>query len=100
MPTLVNSLDVMLVLNLDSKFGNYSYPVKIYEARNCNIPVVAGDTKNVSWILYDQPEMLASAGDTNSYLTTIFKNLENNYTASIKSNWEASCDILDKEIRN
>ena len=98
MPTLVNSLDIMLVLNLPSKFGNYSYPAKLYEAMNCRIPVVAGKTKSVEWILREFPEMLASAGNIKSYLSGININLKNNNVKNFNSSWETSCEILENEL--
>ena len=98
MPTLVNSLDIMLVLNLPSKFGNYSYPAKLYEAMNCRIPVVAGKTKSVEWILREFPEMLASAGNIKSYLSGININLKNNNVKNFNSSWETSCGILENEL--
>lgn len=63
MPLLLNAVDVLLVLNLNSAFGNYSYPVKLYEAMRCRKPVVASDTASTSWILRDHPECLAQNGN-------------------------------------
>ena len=59
-PKLLNSLDVLVVSNRPSKFGNYSHPVKLYEAMACSIPVVASDTPATRWILEDHPELLVT----------------------------------------
>lgn len=61
MPLLLNTLDVLLVVNRHSRFGNYSYPVKLYEAMRCRKPVVATNAAGTSWVLRDHPECLADA---------------------------------------
>jgi glycosyltransferase involved in cell wall biosynthesis len=50
---------VLVSVNLESDFGNYSYPVKIYEAIQSNTPVVAISTPATKWILCDHEELLA-----------------------------------------
>lgn len=63
MPLVLNSLDVLLVLNQLSDFGKFSYPVKLYEAMRCRIPVVALDTPPVRWILGERKPLIADRGD-------------------------------------
>lgn len=63
MPLVLNSLDVLLVLNQLSDFGKFSYPVKLYEAMRCQIPVVALDTPPVRWILGQKRSLIADPGD-------------------------------------
>ena len=63
MPLLLNALDVLVVVNLNSAFGNYSYPVKLYEAMRCRKPVVASGTASTRWILQDHPECLAESSN-------------------------------------
>ena len=58
MPLLINSLDVLVVMNQPSAFGNYSYPVKLYEAINCKIPVVVSATLSTKWIMRSNEELL------------------------------------------
>jgi len=58
MPLLINSLDVLVVINKPSLFGNYSYPVKLYEAMNCNIPVVVSKTLSTNWIMQNHESLL------------------------------------------
>jgi glycosyltransferase involved in cell wall biosynthesis len=63
MPLLLNSMDVLVVVNRASRFGNHSYPVKLFEAMRCGVPVVATRTPATEWILANNQERLANPGD-------------------------------------
>lgn len=63
MPLLMNSLDVLLVLNKASSFGNYSYPVKLYEAMRCQVPVVVTETLSTKWIMRSHKNLLVKPGN-------------------------------------
>ena len=60
MPFLLNSMNVLAVINQLSAFGRFSYPAKLYEAMACGIPVVATATEPAKWILGNQPMFLAN----------------------------------------
>ena len=53
----------MVVPNRLSAFGRYSYPVKLYEAMACGIPVLATATEPSKWILQNQAMFLANPDD-------------------------------------
>ncbi len=72
-PYFVNSLDVLAVPNRTSNFGHHSYPIKIYEAMACNIPVVATQTRATEWILKDHPNMLVPPSDPEKFANAISK---------------------------
>ena len=102
MPLLLNALDVLLVINRTSAFGNFSYPVKLYEAMRCLRPVVASRTHSTSWVLKDHPECLANANDP----TDIARRIKNalswktkEYTAS-HYEWSHSASILVDLLEN
>jgi len=63
MPLLINAMDVLVVINRRSAFGEYSYPVKLYEAMQCRKPVIASDSAGARWILQDYPECLADSSN-------------------------------------
>lgn len=71
MPLLMNSLDVLVVMNQPSAFGNYSYPVKLYEAMQCQIPVVVSKTLSTKWIMRNNPELLVEANNVKKLRNTI-----------------------------
>ena len=56
-PDLLNAVDVLVVPNRLSSFGEYSCPVKLYEAMQCQIPVIATRTPSTQWILSDHKDM-------------------------------------------
>lgn len=62
-PTVINSLDVLAVVNRRTAFGDYSHPVKLYEAMACQVVVVATETPATQWILEGFEELLVPAGD-------------------------------------
>ncbi len=62
-PLFLNSLDVLVIVNRLSDFGNFSYPVKLYEAMSCRIPVVVTETGPARWILGNQEQFLAAPED-------------------------------------
>jgi len=58
MPVLLNCMNVLTVLNRPTSFGNFSYPVKLYEAMTCHVPVIATATPATRWILRNHPDCL------------------------------------------
>ena len=63
MPALYQALDVVAVMNTPGAFGDYSYPIKLYEAMACGRPVVASRTASTAWVLRDFPDRLVAPGD-------------------------------------
>ncbi|ANX03477.1 hypothetical protein PG2T_04240 [Immundisolibacter cernigliae] len=47
-------------MNTPGAFGDYSYPIKLYEAMACGRPVVAARTASTAWVLRDFPGRLVA----------------------------------------
>jgi glycosyltransferase involved in cell wall biosynthesis len=98
-PVLLNCMDVLLIPNQSSQFGNFSYPVKLYEAMACQIPVVATATKPVKWILQNQKQFLARPGDANDLTQKIIAALQlDRVFYGEPHTWEKSCEAFEKAL--
>jgi len=96
-PFVLSSMNVLLVLNRDSSFGHYSYPVKLYEAMKCGIPVVASETASTSWILGGDQRYLARIDDLDDFSAKLFAALESRppiYKPT--ASWEKVADKLEE----
>jgi len=63
MPSLVASLDVSIVSNIDSPFGRYCYPQKFAEAVATHTPTVVAAIGAMKSLLDKTPEILFQPGD-------------------------------------
>ncbi len=98
-PLVLNSFDVLLVINQSSAFGNFSYPVKLYEAMRCQIPVVVADVEGSKWILKDHPQFLARTGDPVDFAEKIKVVLAlERFDYGDANTWEQSGEIFDRLI--
>ncbi|MES9901630.1 MAG: glycosyltransferase family 4 protein [Sedimenticola sp.] len=99
LPDLIGCLDVLAVVNKISNFGRHSYPVKLYEAMSCGIPVAATKTPATEWILKDHPEMLATPEDADNLSSVLQCALDFGYTTySATNDWGLSAEILEQSI--
>lgn len=97
MPCIVNSMDLLMVINKPGSFGNYSHPVKLYEAMACGVPVVATDVPGTAWVMRDHPGLLARAGDIEDFEAKVLSALTHpkvNYSAT--TSWEASANLFER----
>ena len=101
MPLVLNSLDLALVVNRDSKFGRYSYPVKLYEAMACRVPVVASNVPGSAWILSDYPELLARPEDAGDHAEKVMAALRRGQVEySGLSSWDNSGALFEELLDN
>jgi glycosyltransferase involved in cell wall biosynthesis len=99
MPLVLNSLDILLVVNQISDFGRFSYPVKLYEAMRCHIPVVATNTPPVGWILEGRSSLMAKAGDDADLARKVESLLEvSRYDYGKQSTWEESSLVFERAL--
>lgn len=100
MPAVLNSMDLLTVINRASLFGEYSYPVKLYEAMSCSVPLVASDTTACRWILQDHPELLVPPGDPVALAERIVEQLQRDRIDYGPPNtWERSAALLDHALQ-
>lgn len=89
-PLLLNSLDLLLVINRASAFGHYSYPSKLYEAMACQIPVVAARLAGSCWILRDHPALLAEPESVSDFVDRAAQLLPyRRYDYGLRQDWDA-----------
>ncbi|MGI9261960.1 MAG: glycosyltransferase [Woeseiaceae bacterium] len=67
-PTLLNSLDLAVVYNRTSQFGDFCFPQKFYEILACGIPIIAADVGEMSLLLESYPHLLYEDGNVESFL--------------------------------
>ncbi|MCU7799637.1 MAG: glycosyltransferase [gamma proteobacterium symbiont of Lucinoma myriamae] len=95
------SVDVLISINADSEFGNYSYPVKIYEALACGTPILATSTESTKYVLKDYPEAFFQPGSTEEIVSSVQRFYKAQYTPEpITSGWEKQGDILEDLLLN
>ena len=71
----MNPLDVGVVYNRKSDFGDFCFPQKFYEVLACQIPIVAADVGELNLLLKDQAHLLYEDEDVNSFVTVIKQQL-------------------------
>jgi glycosyltransferase involved in cell wall biosynthesis len=95
MPLLMNSLDVLVVINQPSAFGNYSYPVKLYEAIRCKVPVAVSETLSTKWIMRQKSELLVKPGNADDLCKKIKSAL---YLGRIEYNEQLGWEEIGSEL--
>lgn len=99
MPIACNAMDLLLAVGQPSKFGNYAYPVKIYEGLSCGKVVLATKTQSTEWILKDSPENLILWRDEKNTANLIVSRKNAAQTREYKSNtWEENIKILEHHL--
>ena len=67
-PILLNSLDLAVVYNRKSRFGDFCFPQKFYEILACRIPIIAADVGEMSFLLESYPHLLYEDGNVESFV--------------------------------
>ncbi len=98
-PVLLNSMDALVVTNRASSFGSHSYPVKLYEAMSCQVPVVATRTLATEWILRNYRECLVEPADPKGLSVAILQALsQSGRKYEDVPTWDSSCDIFESAL--
>jgi len=100
MPMLLNCMDALAVVNRDSAFGRYSHPVKLYEAMNCQVPVVVTSTFASRWILQNNPELLVPPSDAGALSSSLAAAVYRRRIAySCVPDWQSACEVFERAIQ-
>ena len=98
-PHLLRAMDTLVVVNRDSEFGRYSYPVKLYEAMACGVPAVATRTPATEWIMAGHADRLVPPSDPEALAATIVRSLNDSMSSyGRQSTWESSCDLFERAL--
>jgi glycosyltransferase involved in cell wall biosynthesis len=99
MPVVLNSMDVLSVINRASNFGNFSYPVKLYEAMTCDIPVVVTETPATRWILQDFSDCLVPPSDASALCARLEQSLVRGRTDyGDPGGWQTGAGLLEQAM--
>lgn len=71
-----NALDVAVICNLDSSFGRYCFPQKLYEIVACGTPLAAAAVGDVAAVLAPWPETLFEPGSVESLIECLREQLQ------------------------
>ncbi len=72
-PEVIGAMDLFVVCNERSSFGDYCFPQKLYEAVACRIPVLVADTGGVHPLLESAPGHAYEPGSLPSLVAGIEK---------------------------
>jgi len=70
-PTAIACADVVAIVNKASAFGDYSYPIKLYEAMAMGVHAVASATASTRWILRGYPQNLVEPENVNDLVIAL-----------------------------
>lgn len=99
MPTLYQAVDVVAVMNTPGAFGDYSYPIKLYEAMACGRPVVASRTDSTAWVLRDHPQRLVTPGSPDALAAALLRALQEKTVAyGALPTWTGNADMLEAAL--
>jgi glycosyltransferase involved in cell wall biosynthesis len=99
-PTAFNAMDILLAIGQPSKFGDYAYPVKIYEGLICGKIVMATRTQSTEWILKDTPEnLIAWRDEKNTAEKIVSRKLIHLKQEPTNNTWEGNLNILAKYLQ-
>jgi teichuronic acid biosynthesis glycosyltransferase TuaC len=75
-PLVLSALDVSVICNRQTDFGNYCFPQKLYESVACGVPVVCAATGSLRELLADRPESLYVPDDAASLTERLLGQLD------------------------
>lgn len=100
-PVLFRALDVGIVCNKPSRFGQSCHPQKLVEMIACELPVVAADVGEVSYLLKDAPFSLYPSGDHHALATGVLQQIESPQTlpGPLSASWQTQAQALHASMQ-
>ncbi len=92
---VLRSADLVVSINKPGSFGDYGYPVKIYEALAVGVPVLAFCTESTNFVMRRHLTGLTKFGDIDAMVKNISSTLEEPYEVITDvSGWAAQVESL------
>jgi glycosyltransferase involved in cell wall biosynthesis len=96
-PHFLNCLDVVVIYNRSSTFGDYCFPQKFYEALACRIPPVVANVGELGLLLKDQSQLLYEDGDVDGLVAVIKRQLDRRETVDLTiPTWRDQAQLLQQ----
>jgi glycosyltransferase involved in cell wall biosynthesis len=70
-PIFLSALDLAIIYNRESLFGDYCFPRKLYEMLACQCPIIAANVGVIVTILKNKPHLLYSDGDIEEFVNAV-----------------------------
>lgn len=101
-PALFHALDVGIVCNKPSRFGQSCHPQKLAEMIACALPVVAADVGEVSHLLREAPFSLYPAGDHHALAKRVLQQIKTPQTlpGRLSASWQTQALALHAALQN
>jgi teichuronic acid biosynthesis glycosyltransferase TuaC len=99
MPWFFNALDVAVIPMLNSDFGRYAFPQKLYEILACQVPVIVAAVGAMKALLADHPECLYEPDNPDELARQLCCQLATpqNPTLAIPD-WAAQAALLERSL--
>lgn len=98
-PILLNSLDLAIVYNRSSSFGDFCFPQKFYEILSCGVPIVAANVGEIGSMLKDHPHFLYADGDIESLVLAIERQLKERKLPDLQvPSWQEQANLLRRQM--
>ena len=100
-PAFLNCLDLAVIYNRSSTFGDFCFPQKFFEALACKVPVVVARVGELGHLLERQPELYYADGDAEDLWTAVHRQLGNRYLADIQvPTWKDQAELLSQLLHS
>ncbi len=76
-PVFLSSLDISVICNRDSSFGQFCFPQKFYESIACGLPVVVAATDAMKELLKKMPHCSFEPENVNDLVFVLHRQIEN-----------------------